>query len=169
MKQTKKQNNSEGLTLSFSVLQTELRTKSTLCFEETNRMGIGHLETTRSQPRQITRRCQRNYYCLVVWLFSLVRSDFNPPCRWLVVHVLWLRWHLWLVIISYFLSLLQTEYLDIVKQWPYYGTTFFPPCKSLNNRNLPAKVLQFFCYSTIYAPHVLTVPKKKKKKINRSS
>lgn len=35
----------------------------------------------------------------------------------------------------------NTEYLDIVKQWPYYGTTFFPPCKSLNNRNLPAKVI----------------------------
>lgn len=35
----------------------------------------------------------------------------------------------------------KTEYLEIVKQWPYYGTTFYPPCKSLNNRNLPAKVI----------------------------
>jgi hypothetical protein len=35
----------------------------------------------------------------------------------------------------------QTEYLDIVKQWPFYGTTFYPPCKSIANRRLPAKVI----------------------------
>jgi len=33
----------------------------------------------------------------------------------------------------------KTEYLDIVKQWPYYGTTFYPPCRSIGNRRLPAK------------------------------
>jgi len=28
-----------------------------------------------------------------------------------------------------------------VKQWPYYGTTFYPPCKSVSNRRLPARVI----------------------------
>lgn len=32
------------------------------------------------------------------------------------------------------------EYLTIVKEWPFYGTTFFPPCKSINNKKLPAKI-----------------------------
>lgn len=35
----------------------------------------------------------------------------------------------------------QLDYLDIVKQWPFYGTTFYPPCKCSNNRRLPAKVI----------------------------
>eukprot|EP01112_Ceratiomyxa_fruticulosa_P003608 TRINITY_DN1392_c0_g1_i1.p1 TRINITY_DN1392_c0_g1~~TRINITY_DN1392_c0_g1_i1.p1 ORF type:complete len:329 (-),score=55.09 TRINITY_DN1392_c0_g1_i1:160-1146(-) len=35
----------------------------------------------------------------------------------------------------------KTEYLDIVKQWPFYGTTFFPPCKSVGNKKLPNKVI----------------------------
>jgi len=35
----------------------------------------------------------------------------------------------------------QTEYLDIVKQWPFYGTTFYPPCKSLGTKKLPGKVI----------------------------
>jgi hypothetical protein len=34
-----------------------------------------------------------------------------------------------------------TEYLEIVKQFPYYGTTFYPPCKSVGNKKLPAKVI----------------------------
>jgi len=34
------------------------------------------------------------------------------------------------------------EYLDIVKLWPYYGTTFFPPCKPTGTKpKLPAKVV----------------------------
>lgn len=35
----------------------------------------------------------------------------------------------------------KTEYLDIVKQWPFYGTTFYPPCKTIGNKRLPAKVI----------------------------
>lgn len=35
----------------------------------------------------------------------------------------------------------KTEYLEIVKQWPFYGTTFYPPCKSIGNRRLPNKVI----------------------------
>jgi len=35
----------------------------------------------------------------------------------------------------------KTEYLSIVRLWPYYGTTFFPPCKSVGNKNLPSKVI----------------------------
>eukprot|EP01113_Clastostelium_recurvatum_P003292 TRINITY_DN1142_c0_g1_i3.p1 TRINITY_DN1142_c0_g1~~TRINITY_DN1142_c0_g1_i3.p1 ORF type:complete len:328 (-),score=71.62 TRINITY_DN1142_c0_g1_i3:95-1078(-) len=35
----------------------------------------------------------------------------------------------------------KTEYLDIVKQWPFYGTTFFPPCKGIGNKKLPNKVI----------------------------
>jgi len=34
----------------------------------------------------------------------------------------------------------KTEYLNIVKQWAYYGTTFFPPCKSVGNK-LPVKTV----------------------------
>jgi len=35
----------------------------------------------------------------------------------------------------------KRDYLDIVKQFKFYGTTFFPPCKTSNNRNLPNKVI----------------------------
>ncbi len=35
----------------------------------------------------------------------------------------------------------KTEYLEVVKQWPFYGTTFYPPCKSLGSRKLPTKVI----------------------------
>jgi len=35
----------------------------------------------------------------------------------------------------------KLEYLEIVKQWPFYGTTFYPPCRSVNNRKLPGKVI----------------------------
>ena len=35
----------------------------------------------------------------------------------------------------------QSEYLDIVKQWPFYGTTFYPPCKSIGSKKLPSKVI----------------------------
>lgn len=35
----------------------------------------------------------------------------------------------------------KTEYLDIVKQWPFYGTTFYPPCRSINNKKLPNKAI----------------------------
>jgi len=35
------------------------------------------------------------------------------------------------------------EYLDIVKLWPYYGSTFYPPCKTVSSgkTKLPAKVI----------------------------
>jgi hypothetical protein len=35
------------------------------------------------------------------------------------------------------------EYLDIVKLWPFYGTTFYPPCKTVSSgkTKLPAKVI----------------------------
>jgi len=35
----------------------------------------------------------------------------------------------------------KTEYLDIVKQWPFYGTTFYPPCKTIGNKKIPSKVI----------------------------
>jgi len=35
----------------------------------------------------------------------------------------------------------KTEYLEIVKQWPFYGTTFFPPCKSAGKQRTPSKVI----------------------------
>lgn len=35
----------------------------------------------------------------------------------------------------------KTEYLDIVKQWPFYGTTFYPPCKSIGKQRTPNKVI----------------------------
>jgi len=35
----------------------------------------------------------------------------------------------------------KTEYLDVVKQWPFYGTTFYPPCKSAGKQKTPAKVI----------------------------
>jgi hypothetical protein len=34
----------------------------------------------------------------------------------------------------------KTEYLEIVKQWPFYGTTFYPPCKAIGNRKIPNRV-----------------------------
>lgn len=35
----------------------------------------------------------------------------------------------------------KSEYISTIKQWPLYGTTFFPPCRSSGNRNLPSKVI----------------------------
>eukprot|EP01119_Soliformovum_irregulare_P013657 TRINITY_DN3663_c0_g1_i1.p1 TRINITY_DN3663_c0_g1~~TRINITY_DN3663_c0_g1_i1.p1 ORF type:complete len:323 (-),score=90.94 TRINITY_DN3663_c0_g1_i1:161-1129(-) len=35
----------------------------------------------------------------------------------------------------------KTEYLDTVKLWPFYGTTFYPPCRTVNSKRLPAKVI----------------------------
>lgn len=35
----------------------------------------------------------------------------------------------------------KSEYLSIVKQWPFYGTTFFPPCKNVSSKKLPQKVV----------------------------
>jgi len=36
----------------------------------------------------------------------------------------------------------KTQYLAMVKKWPFYGTTFYPPCKSINNgRKIPSKVI----------------------------
>jgi len=35
----------------------------------------------------------------------------------------------------------KADYLDIVKQWPFYGTTFFPPCKSAGKQRTPSKVI----------------------------
>jgi len=33
------------------------------------------------------------------------------------------------------------EYINICKSFPLWGTTFYPPCKSLNNKNLPGRVI----------------------------
>jgi len=35
----------------------------------------------------------------------------------------------------------KSDYLEIVKQWPFYGTTFYPPCRSIGNKKLPNKVI----------------------------
>jgi hypothetical protein len=35
----------------------------------------------------------------------------------------------------------KSEYLDIVKQWPFYGTTFYPPCRTLATKKIPSKVI----------------------------
>lgn len=35
----------------------------------------------------------------------------------------------------------KTEYLDVVKQWPFYGTTFYPPCKTIGSKKIPNKVI----------------------------
>jgi len=35
----------------------------------------------------------------------------------------------------------KTVYLNTVKTWGYYGSTFYPPCKSVGNRNLHSKVV----------------------------
>lgn len=34
----------------------------------------------------------------------------------------------------------KTEYLDIVKCWPFYGATFFPPCKATQQKNTGKKL-----------------------------
>jgi len=35
----------------------------------------------------------------------------------------------------------KSEYLDIVKQWPFYGTTFFPACRTVGKQKTPPKVI----------------------------
>jgi len=35
----------------------------------------------------------------------------------------------------------KTEYLEVVKQWPFYGTTFYPPCKTIGSKKIPNKVI----------------------------
>jgi hypothetical protein len=35
----------------------------------------------------------------------------------------------------------KLDYINLIKEWPFYGTTFFPPVKSPNNKNLPSKVV----------------------------
>jgi len=35
----------------------------------------------------------------------------------------------------------ETEYLNIVKSWPYYGTKYFKQCRILKNKQLPQKVM----------------------------
>jgi len=35
----------------------------------------------------------------------------------------------------------KKEYINIVKNFKFYGTTFYPGCKSVNNRQLPNKVI----------------------------
>jgi hypothetical protein len=35
----------------------------------------------------------------------------------------------------------KKEYIDFVRGFEHYGTTFFPPCKTVNNRILPSKVI----------------------------
>lgn len=35
----------------------------------------------------------------------------------------------------------KLEYLNSVKSSPLYGTTFFPPCRSIGNKNIPGKVV----------------------------
>lgn len=35
----------------------------------------------------------------------------------------------------------KSDYLDIVKQWGFYGTTFFPPCKAAGKQKTPSKVI----------------------------
>ena len=35
----------------------------------------------------------------------------------------------------------KTLYLNVCKSFPLWGTTFYPPCKSNGNRNLPSKVI----------------------------
>jgi len=35
----------------------------------------------------------------------------------------------------------KADYLDIVKQWPFYGTTFFPPCRAGPKQKTPNKVI----------------------------
>jgi len=35
----------------------------------------------------------------------------------------------------------KNEYLEVVKQWPFYGTTFYPACKSIGNKKIPNRVI----------------------------
>jgi len=35
----------------------------------------------------------------------------------------------------------KSEYLEVVKQWPFYGTTFYPPCRTIGNKKIPSKVI----------------------------
>ena len=35
----------------------------------------------------------------------------------------------------------KSQYLNICKQFPLWGTTFYPPCKSIGNKNLPGRVI----------------------------
>lgn len=35
----------------------------------------------------------------------------------------------------------KSDYLDLVKQNPFYGSTFFPPCKSAGKQKTPTKVI----------------------------
>ena len=35
----------------------------------------------------------------------------------------------------------KLEYLNLVKSSQLYGTTFFPPCRSIGNKNIPGKVI----------------------------
>lgn len=35
----------------------------------------------------------------------------------------------------------KTQYLNICKSFPLWGTTFYPPCKSIGNKNLPGRVI----------------------------
>eukprot|EP01097_Dermamoeba_algensis_P002941 TRINITY_DN2172_c0_g2_i1.p1 TRINITY_DN2172_c0_g2~~TRINITY_DN2172_c0_g2_i1.p1 ORF type:complete len:369 (+),score=65.70 TRINITY_DN2172_c0_g2_i1:107-1108(+) len=35
----------------------------------------------------------------------------------------------------------KVDYLQVCKFWRDYGTTFFPPCKTINSKNLPNKVI----------------------------
>jgi len=44
----------------------------------------------------------------------------------------------------------KKEYIDIVKQFKFYGTTFYPPCKTQNIRSLPNKVILGVNYEGIH-------------------
>ena len=35
----------------------------------------------------------------------------------------------------------KSQYLNICKSFPLWGTTFYPPCKSIGNKNLPGRVI----------------------------
>jgi len=35
----------------------------------------------------------------------------------------------------------KSDYIEIVKQWSFYGTTFFPACKNVSSKKLPQKVV----------------------------
>jgi len=35
----------------------------------------------------------------------------------------------------------KSDYLAVVKIWPFYGTTFFPACKNVSSKKLPQKVV----------------------------
>jgi len=50
----------------------------------------------------------------------------------------------------------KSEYLDIVKQWAFYGTTFFPPCKSAGKQKTPSK-----CVVGVNAEGILLLKKDK--------